>query len=149
MVIKLKDQELSFCEQYSASYNREELLALYWSMHPRYRFFKTCQDGKFLDVGAGSGGLHFWKRWGQPVREGIHMYGADRQKGEYADAYEDFRITDLNTGKLPWEDIMFQNVFVSHVLEHLESPGLLLKNLAEQHLCVGGQYTLRLPIMIL
>ncbi len=138
MVIKLKDQELSFCEKYRAPYNREELLTLYWSMHPRYRFFKTCQDGKFLDVGAGNGGLHFWKFWGQPIRESIHMYGVDRQKGEYADAYEDFRITDLNDGKVPWGDIMFQNIFSSHVLEHLESPKILLKNLVEQHLCRGG-----------
>lgn len=62
--MKLEGYSFSFDEDLEVPYSREEIVRLYWKMHPRFRFVKSCKNGNFLDIGSGSGGLFFWEGMG-------------------------------------------------------------------------------------
>lgn len=144
MEIKLNNKVIKFNYNKHISFSRDELLLLYWQNHPRYRFVKTCKDGNFLDVGCGSGGLQFWRSYGQPVRKNIRMYGIDINKGEYVDLYESFTQFDLNKPNLPYEINFFDNIYSAHVFEHLEKPSELARKL-ENVLKPGGKIYIETP----
>lgn len=62
-IIKIDNLQIDVMDKISYS-GKNTLLQLYWTYHPRYRFFKNVPfKSRFLDVGAGPGGLQFWKEW--------------------------------------------------------------------------------------
>lgn len=104
-------------------YSRDELLRLYWYGHPRFRFIKSRPiNSRLLDIGAGAGGLAFWKQWEQPDRSDLRFYGIDLSVGEHAALYEKFDSLNLDSDKLPYEDNFFDAAYSTHVLEHLHHP---------------------------
>lgn len=129
--MELEGYAFSFDENLEVPYEREELIRLYWQMHPRFRFVKSCKDGNFLDIGSGSGGLFFWKEWEQPIRNGLHMFAVDMQAGEFVDRYEAFRMCNLEHRDFPYENGFFDHVFSAHVFEHLQQPVNLIKNISK------------------
>lgn len=101
---------------------RNQLIELYWTFHPRYKFFKVLpQYCTMLDAGANSGGLYYWKEWGLPLRTDIKMYALDLNKGKLFDKYEGYFIVNLDSSRIPVEDGYFNAVLASHVLEHLKN----------------------------
>lgn len=111
-------------------YSKEQLLTMYWSGHPRFRFFKSPPlDASFLDIGAGNGGAAFWKTWKAPERSDLKLYGIDLTIGEYADMYERFDKLDLDIDPLPYENNFFDAIYSTHVLEHLRFPQKVINEL--------------------
>lgn len=124
---------------------RDTLLNLYWRGHPRFRFFKNCPiESKFLDIGAGAGGLAFWKSWFEPERLDIKMYGVDLACGEHAGLYERFDALNLDNDPLPHSDGFFDVVYSTHVLEHLQRPEKVLNEILRV-LRPGGLCYLEVP----
>ncbi len=110
--------------------SRAHLLEVYWSFHPRFCFYKkTPIDARFLDVGAGSGNLSFWKGWGKPVRNDIKMYGVDVRDAEHKNNYVNFQVADVEKTGLGFNDGFFDIIFLSHVLEHFNNPEYVLKEI--------------------
>jgi SAM-dependent methyltransferase len=125
--------------------SRDELIHLYWAFHPRYKFFKSLPlYSKALDLGAGTGGLFHWKRWGEPNRDDIELFAVDQKKGVYFDEYKDFQICNLDTDPLKFEEGFFDAILISHVLEHLNHPDELLNKL-HKILKVGGKVYVEMP----
>jgi SAM-dependent methyltransferase len=104
------------------------LIETYWGLHPRYRFIKaTPRRAALLDIGAGSGGMAQWKRWGEPQREDIRFYGVDTTRGEHARLYKRWEALDLDA-KLPrFRWVRFDACVMSHVIEHVRDPLRLLR----------------------
>ena len=110
--------------------NEDTLTKHYWHFHPRFRFFKCVpRNCKLLDIGAGSGGLSFWKDWSFPQRTDIRMYAIDLVKGEYFDRYEDFQIINLDHEDMKFSNNEFDAVIMSHVIEHLTNPDHVLREI--------------------
>ena len=101
---------------------REQLIESYWTSHPRYIFMKSVpENSRFLELGAGDGGISFWKDWLAPNRDDIKMYGLDLTIGKFADRYEKFEAADLNKARLDFEDNSVDVVYSTHVFEHLSN----------------------------
>jgi SAM-dependent methyltransferase len=104
----------------------EAVERLFWSFHPRFRFFKTLPPAaRLLDVGAGPGGLHFWREWNEPPRPDITLFAVDRVRGEQAAHYEAWAEIDLDTSLPDFPAERFDGFLMSHVLEHLADPARL------------------------
>lgn len=103
------------------------LTELYWQFHPRYRFFKTVpRDSRFLDVGAAQGNLAQWKRWLEPLRPDIEMYGVDLDVGAHNDLYAGWEVVNLDHGLPHFGGVVFDAVFSSHVIEHIKDPAAVI-----------------------
>jgi hypothetical protein len=64
--------------------DKNKILEQYWMFHPRFRFFKQSPlNANLLDIGAGSGGLFYWKEWGIPIRLDIKLHAIDQIKGVF------------------------------------------------------------------
>ena len=126
-------------------HSRSDLIRYYWSGHPRFLFFQSVPYGaKFLDLGAGSGGLSGWKRWGIPPREDIRMFALDKiQHSDYA-RYEDFRIVDVDQGGIPYPPDFFDAVYASHILEHIANLEGAIAGI-KKTLKPGGQVYVEVP----
>lgn len=125
--------------------NKDAALQFYWSTHPRFGFLKCADhEAKFLDVGAGSGGLMGWKGWMFPVREDIRYYANDLSKGEFFDRAEGHFVHDLSSAPLEGYDGYFDAVFACHVIEHVPDWDPFFDNLLRT-LRPGGTLYLEWP----
>ncbi len=125
--------------------SKDELLHLFWYFHPRYKFFKSVPlDSKLLDLGAGAGGLYYWKQWGEPKREDIELYAIDQKQGTLFEKYKDYQICDLDKEELKFDIGLFDAIIASHLIEHLEYPEKLLINISKL-LKYGGKVYIELP----
>lgn len=132
-------------KSYDKGYSRDQLIKMYWSGHPRFRFVKGCpENARFLDIGAGSGGLAFWKAWAVPKRADLKFYGIDLSVGEHADLYERFDGLNLDESAFPYEDNFFDAIYSTHVLEHLRRPQAVLKEMCRV-LKPGGMCYIEVP----
>jgi SAM-dependent methyltransferase len=123
---------------------KEQLIEWYWRVHPRFNFFKSVvPNARVLDVGAGSGGLPFWRQFLAPDRSDIRLFGTDLVKPLTASLYDDFRVADLNEG-IPFPEAAFDAVIASHILEHVAAPARTLAQLAKS-LCRGGLAYVEMP----
>lgn len=103
------------------------LTEIYWQFHPRFRFFKTVpRDCRLLDLGAAQGNLAQWKRWLEPVRPDIEMYGVDLDVGAHNDLYAGWEVVNLDQGLPRFDGVVFDAVFTSHVIEHIKDPAAVI-----------------------
>jgi SAM-dependent methyltransferase len=124
---------------------RGHLIDWYWQSHPRFQFFKSLpQSARLLDVGAGSGGLAFWRGYLPPVRSDLSMFAVDMKQGEYFDQYQGFQVCNLDTEPISFDDEAFEGVLASHVLEHVQDPAGLVRQFANK-LRRGGVCYLEVP----
>jgi 2-polyprenyl-3-methyl-5-hydroxy-6-metoxy-1,4-benzoquinol methylase len=123
---------------------KEQLIEWYWRVHPRFNFFKSVvPNARVLDVGAGSGGLPFWRQFLAPDRSDIRLFGTDLVKPLTASLYDDFRVANLDEG-IPFPEAAFDAVIASHILEHVRAPAVTLAQLAKR-LCPGGLAYVEMP----
>jgi len=124
---------------------KDSLLTEYWTFHPRYRFFKTSAlNSRVLDVGAGTGGLHFRREWGFPKRNDIELHAVDLKKGEFFDFFSTFQIMDLEKDELHYAEDFFDAMTMSHCLEHIEKGDVVLSKLRKR-LKPHGQLYIEMP----
>ncbi len=136
--------ELDFSES-KIHESKAELLELYWLYHPRFRFIKnTPIHSKFLDVGAGDGGLQYWKEWRLPPRNDLEMYAIDMQKGKLFSRYIDYQICNLDKECIKYDDNYFNVVFISHVLEHINDETRFILDV-NRVLKNGGKLYIEIP----
>lgn len=125
--------------------NKNELINLYWSFHPRLKFFKTLPaDSRLLDLGAGSGGLYHWREWGRPNRNDLKLYAIDMNQGSLFDKYEDYQICNLDKDSIKFEDDMFDAILMSHLLEHIRDTDKLFSEI-NRLLKKGGRLYIEIP----
>jgi SAM-dependent methyltransferase len=136
------------------TYNRDQLLMLYWQYHQRFKSFKTFSvaNGNVLDIGSGSGGLSFWKEHMLPNRKDLKMTAVDLQKGEFFDRYEKYVILNLDDKTLPFESDTFDFIMLSHLIEHvqdwkalLDQCKRILKRSGAMYIETPSKHTLDLP----
>jgi len=128
-----------------AGLKRDRLVDLYWQSHPRFLFFKSAPPGaRLLDLGAGSGGLSFWREYGVPGRSDLKLYAVDRQRGQHFANYDDACVADLDREAIGFGGVHFDAVLASHVLEHLKDPAAILAQLASR-LAPGGRAYIEVP----
>ncbi|MBE6035712.1 MAG: glycosyltransferase [Clostridiales bacterium] len=124
------------------------LLGLYWSAHPKFIFYKfSKRSAKFLDIGAGPGGLSTWRNWMNPSREDIQLYGLDLFESPYKCNYVDFKVCDVCQDTLPYESEFFDCIFLSHVFEHFSDTAHAIKAM-QRCLKVKGQIYIEVPAKI-
>jgi len=109
----------------------DEILETFWPAHPRFRFFKNAPfNARLLDIGAGNGGMHFWRDWGRPDRRDIRLFGVDLARGEHADAYEQWEVANLDEGLPRFDGRPFDAFLASHLIEHVADPSALIRAIA-------------------
>jgi SAM-dependent methyltransferase len=132
------------CPESLASASRDQLIEWYWVGHPRFCFFKGLGEGShLLDIGAGSGGLPYWRQYLSPDRSDLKLSGIDLAEPATRELYEKFHVGNLDEG-IPFEDGMFDAGFASHVLEHVGSPEQLLSEIG-RCVRVGGLVYIEMP----
>jgi SAM-dependent methyltransferase len=128
-----------------AGLKRSQLVDLYWQSHPRFLFFKSPPPGaRLLDLGAGSGGLSFWREYGAPGRGDLRLFAVDRQRGAHFGNYEDACVADLDCEPIGFAGTSFEAVIASHVFEHLKDPQAVMAQLADR-LVPGGRAYIEVP----
>jgi predicted O-methyltransferase YrrM/SAM-dependent methyltransferase len=101
-----------------------------WRVHPRWRFLKELPpNATLLDIGAGSGGLAFW-RSEPPERCDIRFYGVDLQIGAHAGLYQGWEVVNLDVAKPSFPGVKFSGFLASHLIEHLADPEALIAYMA-------------------
>lgn len=122
-----------------------ELLEMYWRFHPRFRFVKTLPaHARLLDVGAGSGGLAYWKGWLEPKRDDIVFHGIDQYRGTEAHLYRAWESLDLDHAAPSFPGVSFDAFVLSHVIEHLRDPARMLQWITSRA-APGGRVYLEWP----
>jgi hypothetical protein len=109
----------------------DDLVELFWQVHPRFQFFKWLPWGaNLLDIGAGNGGLVRWKEWLKPQRADLNLYGVDRNVAEYRDLYAGWETVDLDRELPKFPGVKLNAFFASHLIEYLAAPERLVRWLA-------------------
>lgn len=125
--------------------SRDAILSFYWNAHPRFVFFKTApRHAKLLDIGAGDGGLVFWKGWNFPDRHDIELHVNDLSKGAHFDRCDRSIVCDLSTTIIEDGEGTYDAVMASHVLEHVREWNVFIGRL-KSLLLPGGLLYLELP----
>ncbi len=127
--------------------DRNEILAWYWSHHPRFRFLKSIRpEGNVADIGAGGGGLVSWKNWLTPLRDDLQIYAVDLQKSDLFEKYAGYQICNLDDEPLKFDASFFDAAVLSHILEHITEPKNLLREL-RRVMRPGGEMYIEVPTL--
>lgn len=111
----------------------EDLVELFWRVHPRFQFLKSLPWGwNVLDIGAGNGGLAHWRGWLKPERGDLALYGVDREPGEFRELYAGWETIDLDRGVPSFAGRRFNGFIASHLIEYLGMPETLIGWLGER-----------------
>lgn len=102
----------------------------------RLEFALKNLNGKILDVGYSVGGIHdiFLKEFGQ-----TNMYGVDIETEMDTEHYK-----KSTAEKIPFKDNTFDSAFAGELIEHIEKPGIFIKEIA-RILKKGGTFVLTTP----
>jgi len=87
-------------------------------------FFKNCKDGKILDIGCGNGNLS-----NRLLNMGFVIFGCDIFKNIDKKGIN-YNKVDLNIGILPYKNNYFDYVTCIEVIEHLENPRTIIKEIS-------------------
>lgn len=94
-----------------------------------------------LDYGAGRGNVEQMNFRGIAKR----MYGIDPEPAVFENPYlDEASVLDLSTGRIPFPDEMFDVVFADNVMEHVDNPETVLREVA-RILKPGGLFLAKTP----
>lgn len=94
-----------------------------------------------LDYGAGRGNVEQMNFRGIAKR----MYGIDPEPAVFENPYlDEASVLDLSTGRIPFPDEMFDVVFADNVMEHVDNPETVLREIA-RILKPGGLFLAKTP----
>jgi len=100
-----------------------DAVAAFHAAHPRTVFLKTLRrHASVLDVGAGDGVLHVFKKWIHPPREDLRLYAYSMKEEPGFNSYDGFEIGVWPQGKPIFNDLKFDAIFSSHFIEHIDDP---------------------------
>ena len=108
---------------------------------PRVRFLKTLPYGaSVLDLGAGDGSLALFKNWLTPHRPDIQLYGVSLADGPHKALYDGWENKNFEVDE-PFRGQLFDAVFCSHFVEHIEGgPDRLMPWIASRLAPFGRVY---------
>lgn len=107
--------------------------------HPRVVFLKTLpRHAVVLDVGAGEGPLHIFRKWLLPVRNDLKIFAYAMEKGASFEQCDGFELGRWPDQKPNFPGIGFDAIFTSHFIEHIPNPVEFL-DWAAKRLNKGGR----------
>jgi SAM-dependent methyltransferase len=125
--------------------NRDRVMELYFTYHPRTSFLKMLPTGAVVvDIGAGDGSLSVFRTWPSLERGDIRMYAYSIEKGRLFDEFDGYEISDWNTAPPDFEGMKFDAVICAHFIEHIADPSSLV-DWAARKLNPGGRIYLEWP----
>ena len=96
--------------------------------NPRWQFFRSVTpSSRILDLGCGSGDNGTLLR---SIKEDIEVHGVDILPKNLVPPFYTYRCIDLDKEGLPYPDNYFDAVVFTHVIEHLQSPFELGKEIS-------------------
>lgn len=99
------------------------------------------KNSTILDYGAGRGNVEFMDFSGQCAR----VCGVDPDSAVLGNPYlDDAQVLDLASGRVPYADGNFDLIFSDNVMEHIDAPDVVLKELARV-LKPGGLLLFKTP----
>lgn len=109
--------------------------------HGLWKFVSEMRDGcVVLDVGCGEGGL---LKAIKLFRDDIKLIGIDKDEQTLPDGIQFFNINILKE-KIPFDNESVDYAFMTHVLEHLQDPAVILAEL-KRVLKHGGKIYIEAP----
>lgn len=103
--------------------DRDRVMELYFTFHPRTSFFKTLPEGAHVaDIGAGDGTLSVFRKWPAPERRDLRIYAYSIEKGRMFDEFDAYEITDWNLAPPEFGGQTFDAVICAHFIEHIADP---------------------------
>jgi SAM-dependent methyltransferase len=111
----------------------------------RYLLEDLPREGRVLDVGCGGGSV---AKAVKAERPGLEVHGCDVSRSaldvaRIVPAGVDFKVSTAE--KLPYEDGCFDAVWIFDVLEHVDDPAVVLREVARV-LKPGGRFHIVLPL---
>lgn len=103
--------------------NRDRVMELYFTFHPRTCFLKTVPAGaNIADIGAGDGSLSEFLNWPSPERKDLSLHAYSIEKGRLFDQFKSYEISDWNEAQPEFGGQMFDAVMCAHFIEHIAEP---------------------------
>lgn len=125
--------------------NRDRVMELYFTFHPRTAFLKTLPVGAVVaDIGAGDGSLSVFRGWPTPTRNDLKLHAYSMEKGRLFDDFETFELGDWNTARPEFGGIAFDAIVCAHFIEHIDDPHTFV-DWAANKVSPGGRVYLEWP----
>jgi SAM-dependent methyltransferase len=103
--------------------NKDRVMELYFTFHPRTAFLKTLPTGAaVVDIGAGDGSLTVFRKWPEPERRDLKLYAYSIEKGRHFDDFDGFEISDWNASPPDFGGRKFDAIVCAHFIEHIADP---------------------------
>lgn len=103
--------------------NRNQVMELYFTFHPRTSFLKTLPaSSRVVDIGAGDGTPSVFRGWPQPTRQDLELYAYSIEKGQRFDDFSGYEISDWNVSPPDFDGKRFDAVVCAHFIEHISEP---------------------------
>lgn len=125
--------------------DRDRVMELYFTFHPRTAFLKTLPGAATVaDIGAGDGSLSVFRTWPSPERRDLQLFAYSIEKGRLFDEFAGYEISDWNSAPPEFGGRLFDAVVCAHFIEHIADPTSFVE-WAHASMKPGGRIYLEWP----